>query len=136
MKKKDIEYGLDYAMERHNIERLEEVSALKVNEKLALGWKAFHAGVIHLPDSGEDSAFWFIMGVPRPKYCIGEQYVSTIFGQQIRSKKHERAELKYHVRHDMWWCPCCHRQVQDSGQKTMLWKSKTEYVELSFDDCV
>ncbi|MHC4649199.1 MAG: hypothetical protein ACYTBJ_27425 [Planctomycetota bacterium] len=55
-------YGLDYAMYRHDIERLESVGIQDANEKIALGWKPLH---MTSHEWGTD----VIMGVPRPKEC-------------------------------------------------------------------
>jgi len=98
------EYGLDYAMHRHDIERLEKVPFYgrgpdhnpkhnelayinMVNYRLAEGWKVLGLG------TDADSEPFAFMGVPRPKECGG-------------LPKHDGLKV-YSLRDDKWHCPKC-----------------------------
>jgi len=85
-----MEYGLDYAMHIHDIERLESVEGTEeVNKKIADGWKPllitnfYHASGVPFPV--------VYMGVPRPKEC--SRHLDTI--------------KVYYLRDDDWKCPEC-----------------------------
>ncbi len=94
-----MEYGLDYAMHRHDIERLEKVSFYArnpdegketpfrnmVNIRLAQGWKVLSL----FSDADNEPAA--IMGVPRPKECT--RHLDTV--------------KTYYLRDDDWHCPEC-----------------------------
>lgn len=92
-----MEYGLDYAMHRHDIERLEVVPFYgrdddgdkqyknMVNLRLTQGWKVL--GLFADADNEASS----IMGIPRPKEC----------------SKHLDTIRAYYIRDDKWHCPEC-----------------------------
>jgi len=93
------EHGLDYAMYRHNIERLEEVVLPEANDKIALGWKPLAIGNIHTSgfsfDGDQNSEFYLVMGVPRPKPC------------DRLKETHDGVVKVYNLRDDTWDCPEC-----------------------------
>ena len=102
------EYGLDYAMGRHDIERLEEVPLGIANEKMAIGWKSLHIGNIHTSgfpfDGDHNSEFYIVMGVPRPKEC------------NRWKEPHEDIVKIYNLRDDKWECPKCLAHPLEDGE--------------------
>jgi len=79
MEQQGTDYGIPYAMAVHDIERLEKVYFWArnpdegketpyrniVNIRLSQGWKVMFLG------NGIEEDPFAIMGVPRPKHCMG-----------------------------------------------------------------
>jgi len=81
-----MEYGLDYAMHRHDIERIERVlfDDVEVNNRMADGQKPLHMG------HDGDGDLVIVFGIPRPKECSKHAVIK-----------------EYYLRDDSWNCPTC-----------------------------
>lgn len=93
----DIQYGLDYAMYRHDIERFEKVivpddnhsKCDAANTALEKGWKPLMMGYT------KNGEIYFVMGVPREKKCTF----------------HFGSIEKYDLQADKWECPKCKNEI-------------------------
>jgi len=105
MSEQELEFDsyntMDYAMHRHDIKRLEELTNLQeVNNKLALGWVLL--AIIQVGDQiqeGEPMCYShpiYIMGVPRPRMCLGNFKI-----------KHDPMAMIWHHSEKEWHCPTC-----------------------------
>lgn len=98
---------LDYAVYRHDIERLEEVRFTDLNKRLNEGWALLHLATIYSQDGVfQESAVWAYMGIPRARHCQG-----------AFSEFHERTQAVWDHVARVWVCPICHSNVHKDYRK-------------------
>lgn len=103
---------LDYAMHRHDIERIEEVDFGEINKRLKEGWALLALFPIHNADDigGTDTSVWGYMGVPRSQTCVGSSFSR---GKRL---KHIATEKVWNHMNKTWHCPVCEANEIDTTE--------------------